>query len=152
MTNQTRTFSAVAVAAIVVMSAISTASGQPPAGRGQGRGFGPDTPLPMLRELNLTESQREQIKTLMGDQRSDAEQAPGRKLMDLQHQLRIAIFADSPDTAHIDHLRSAIAEAEAAALSTRIDLQLKIAQILTPEQRKQARELPDRPFGRVTHR
>ena len=62
------------------------------------------------------------------------------KLGELQRSLRAAIFADAPDTAQIDQLRASIAEAEAAALAARVDLQLKIAQILTPEQRQQARE------------
>jgi Spy/CpxP family protein refolding chaperone len=55
--------------------------------------------------------------------------------------LRAAIFADTPDLAKIDQLKSAIAEAEAAALARRIDVDLKVAQVLTAEQRAKAREL-----------
>ena len=109
-----------------------------------GRG-GPGGPLPLLRQLNLSETQRDQIKALTAERRAHGEaQSPMRKLAELQRALGAAIFADTPDTAQIDQLRAGIAEAEAAMLAARVDLQLKIAQILTPEQRQQARTLADR--------
>jgi len=154
MTTYTRTLSTIAAAAaVVVTTAFSAGGGQPPAGRGpgpgQGRG-GPGGPLPILRQLNLTETQREQIKALTDEQRArnDA-QSPARKLVELQRALEAAVFADTPDSAQIEQLRAGIAEAEAAFLAARVELQLKIAQILTPEQRKQARELTDRRPGRA---
>jgi len=154
MTTYTRTLSTIAAAAAVaITTALSAGAGQPPAGRepgpGQGRG-GPGGPLPILRQLNLTETQRGQIKALTDEQRQQAgDQSPVRKLAELQRALRAAVFADTPDNAQIDQLRGGIAEAEAAVLAARVDLQLKIAQILTPEQRKQARELADQRPGNV---
>jgi Spy/CpxP family protein refolding chaperone len=98
--------------------------------------------------LNLTDDQKAQVKTLLDEERTQTDaQSPGRKLMELQRTLSAAVFADVPDTAQIDQLRASIAEAEAAALARRIDMQLKVAQILTPEQRQRARELADRPSG-----
>jgi protein CpxP len=152
MSTYTRTLSTIAVAAIVVTTAVSVGAGQPPAGRGTGMGpgRGPGGPLPILRQLNLTEAQREQIKTLTDQQRAQSrEQTAGHPFAELQRDLRAAIFADAPDMAQIDQLRASIAEAEAAMLAARVDLQMKIAQILTPEQRKQARELSDRRPGRA---
>jgi Spy/CpxP family protein refolding chaperone len=106
--------------------------------------------MPILRQLNLTETQRQQIKALTDQQRPQAdEQTPMRKLAELQRALHAAIFADTPDSAQIDQLRAGIAEAEAATLAARVELQLKIAQILTPEQRQQARELTERRPGRA---
>jgi Spy/CpxP family protein refolding chaperone len=149
MTYRTRTLSTIAAAAIAVTAAMSTVSGQPPAGRGRGGpGAGPGGPIPELRQLNLSDAQREQIRALVDQRRSEGDQAPGRKLAELQRSLRAAIFADTPDPSQIDQLRSAIAEAEAAALAARIDFQLKVAQILTPEQRKQARESTGPRLGR----
>jgi Spy/CpxP family protein refolding chaperone len=75
-------------------------------------------------------------------------QAQARTLVELRRSLHATIFADTPDLAHIDQLRASIAEAEAAALAARVDLEMKIAQILTPEQRAQARELTARAPGR----
>ena len=51
-------------------------------------------------------------------------------------------MADVPDAGKIDEIKTAIGAAEASALNRRVDLQLKIAQILTPEQRQKAREMP----------
>ncbi|MET0213088.1 MAG: periplasmic heavy metal sensor [Vicinamibacterales bacterium] len=149
MTTQSRTLLTIAAAAVVVTTTIAaTAAGQSPVGRGPGGGpgrGGPGGPMPVLRQLNLTDAQREQIKTLTDAERAartqSGGQAPARTLFELQQSLQAAIFADTPDTAQIDQLKANIAEAEAAALAGRIDLQVKIAQILTPEQRAQAREL-----------
>ena len=149
MTSYTRRLSAIAIAAAVaVTTAVSAGAGQAPAGRGPGPGQGrgsPGGPLPILRQLNLTETQRDQIKALTDEQRAQSDaQSPARKLVELHRALEAAVFADSADNAQIDQLRAAIAEAEAGLLAARVELQLKIAQILTPEQRKQARELSDR--------
>ena len=153
MTTYTRTLSTIAAAAVAVATAVSVGAGQPPADRspgpGQGRG-GPGGPMPILRQLNLTDTQRQQIKALTDEQRPQAdEQSPMRKLIELQRALHVAIFADTPDSAQIDQLRARIAEAEAATLAARVELQLKIAQILTPEQRQQARELTESRPGRA---
>jgi protein CpxP len=133
------------VAAVVITAAGMTAVGaQAPAGappqRGFGAGRGGPGPFPMLQQLNLTDAQREQIHSIMEERRPD--QAAGRKVGDLQHQLTTAIFADTPDTAQIEQLKAAITEAEATALAQRIDTELRIAQVLTPEQRQKARDLP----------
>lgn len=112
---------------------------QPPqGGRGPGRGPGPDGVLPILRNLNLTDAQREQIRTI-----TEAERGPNnprRNLMDLERQLQAAIFSDTPDQQKIDDLKNSIAAASAADLAARIDLASRISQVLTPEQRAQARE------------
>ena len=127
-----------AVAAVVLTAAVAVpVIAQPPQG-GPGRGFGGPGPLPMLRSLNLTDSQREQIRALTEAQRSG--QNPRRNLMDLERQLQQAILADTPDQQKIDDLKNSIAAATAADLTARIDLQSRIAQILTPEQRAQARD------------
>ena len=126
---------ALIVAAVVAIPVIA----QPPqGGRGPGRGPGMGGPLPMLRGLNLTDAQRDQIKTL-NEQRRTGED-PRRNLMDLERQLHTAILADTPDQQKIEELKSAVASASAHELAARIDLESRIAQILTPEQRAQARE------------
>ena len=158
MTTHTRTLLTIAAAVLVVGTTISAGAGQPPSGRGPGQGPGPGRggpggPFPVLRQLNLTDTQREQIKAITDAERatreSTQEESPVRTLVELRRSLHAAIFADTPDTAQIDQLRASIAEAEAAALAARIDLELKIAQVLTPEQRAQARELGARSPGRV---
>ena len=127
---------------IIVFAAAATipAIAQPPQGRGgPGRG-GPGGPMPMLRGLDLTEAQREQVRALAAERRNQGEN-PGRKVAELERQLRLAVFADTPDLQKIDELKTAIAAATSEALAARIDLESRIAQVLTPEQRAKAREV-----------
>lgn len=156
-----RTIWAGVVATLVAIAAAVPLAAQPPqgpGGRGPGRGGfaapggpgGPGMPFPILRELNLTDEQREQIRTLTEQRRSQSNN-PQRKVADLERSLQLALFADAPDQQKIDELKSAIAAATAEELSARIELETKLAQILTPEQRAQAREAFDRvgpPRGR----
>jgi protein CpxP len=143
--------------AVVVLAAAAAlpAIAQAPQGRGgPGRGL-PGGPMPILRGLNLTDAQREQVRALTEERRTQGEN-PGRKLGDLERQLRLSVLADSPDLQKIDELKTAIAAATAEQLTSRIELESRIAQVLTPEQRAQAREAMNAtgarrgpgPFGR----
>ena len=127
--------SAIVLAAAVVIPVIA----QPPqggGGRGPGRGLAAGAPF--LRDLNLTDAQREQIRSITQAQRGDAS-SPQSKLADLNKQLHLAILADTPDTQKIEELKTSIAAVSAEELTSRIDVQTRIAQVLTPEQREQAR-------------
>ena len=119
-------------------------------GQGRGRMAGPGGPgpgiLPGLQQLNLTEAQREQVRTVMEGQR-DAD--PGKAIRTAEQALRAAIFASTQDLAAISAAKNALLAAQAAELDHRIELQGKIAQILTPEQRQQLQNLqPPGPRGR----
>lgn len=140
------TMAVVALAALVTMPVVA----QQPQGRGMGRGagmgMGPGGPggrggpgglMPFLRGVELTDAQREQIRAIMDPMRDDS---PAAKVRDLDKELQLAILADSPDTQKIDELKAAIAAGTAEALSHRVEVESKIVQILTPEQRAQARE------------
>jgi Spy/CpxP family protein refolding chaperone len=135
--------------AIIIFAAAATIPviAQPPQGRGgPGRGgFG--GPMPILRGLDLTDAQREQVRALTAERRTQADN-PGRKVADLERQLRLAVFADTPDLQKIDELKTAIAAATSEALAARIDLESRIAQVLTPEQRAKAREAMGTPGAR----
>lgn len=137
-----------AAGAIILAAAVAIpVIAQPPqGGRGPGRGPGMGGPMPMLRGLNLTDAQREQIKTLTEQRRSGED--PRRNLMDLERQLQTAILADTPDQQAIEQLKNSIAAASAQELAARIELQTRIAQILTPEQRVQARDAVGKGPGR----
>jgi Spy/CpxP family protein refolding chaperone len=128
----------------VVASASLSAQGQ---GRGM-RGMGPGRPagpLPMLQRLDLTDAQKEQVRTIVGERTG---QKTHETLDTLQHDLIAVVMADTPDTGKIEQLKASINEAEATALNERVDLELRIAQILTAEQRQKARELPAGGRGR----
>ena len=141
----TRSIWATAAALIIAAAVAIPVIAQPPQGRGGPGGpmgpggFGGRGGFPMLHALDLTDAQREQIRTITRQQR-DATDSPRQKLATLQKQLRLAILADSPDTQKIDELKTAIAAAAGEELTSRIDIESRIAQVLTPEQRTKARE------------
>ncbi len=136
-------WSSIAVMMVAFAIAIPM-SAQPPhdgGGRGPGRGeFGGPGAMPLLRELNLTDAQRAQIRALGAQRRTQAADNPRQKTMDLERQLELAIFADAPEPQKIDELRKSIAAATAEELAARVELQSRVAELLTPEQRAQARE------------
>src|SRR5688572_10140828 len=153
MALTTRTLSAIGAAAIALTIGISTVAGQTtdqrPAAEGRRHGLRPDGRGPggpgrfmlPLGRLDLTEAQRTQVKEVLQAARPAEGDASFQQMMELRRSLRAAVLADTPDQAQIDQLRASIGQAEAAALSKRIEVAQKIAQILTPEQREKARTL-----------
>ena len=127
----------VATAALVSVSAQTKPATEGRQGRGQGMGPGPA--MPVLQRLTLTDEQREKIRWIL-EQQSKSTEAPAQKVTELQRELQLAVFADSPDRAKIDQLKADLKKAEAAALDARIETELKVAEVLTPEQRTQARQ------------
>ena len=145
--------SSVMVVALAALVAIPLVAQQQPQGRGMGRGAGmglgpggpggrggpggPGGPMAVLRGLELTDAQREQIRAIMDAER---ENRPAQRVGELDKQLRLAILADLADTQKLGELKAAIAARMADELTHRIEVESKIVQILTPEQRAQARE------------
>jgi len=114
-----------------------------PGGPGRGGPGGPGGPpgvLAMVRQLDLTDAQREQLRGLIEDGRQDG--APGAGIREAEQKLEAAVLADTPDLQAIESLKAALNTAHAAALDHRIEMMGKVAQILTPAQKKQLLELP----------
>jgi len=108
----------------------------------------------MLRGLDLTESQQEQIRAIR-----EAQPAPAAGTAEggLHRQLQAELLADVPDMQKLADLQARIAEAQSARLAHLVTVQQQIAQVLTAEQRATLRErlaqTPDqtrqgRPAGR----
>jgi periplasmic protein CpxP/Spy len=106
-------------------------------GRGGPGGPGPGM-MPMLRQLNLTDQQREEVRALMEASRPTTE--PGQ-LRDAGLKLHTAVFGDNPDPQAIDAAKAAINAAHAAELDHQVEMLTKIAQILTLDQRQQLLKL-----------
>jgi Spy/CpxP family protein refolding chaperone len=137
---------ALAFAAIVVTGAFAFAQGTPPPpqrrpGQMMGRG-GPGGPGPggAMQHLNLTDDQRTKVQSLMEQQRQ-SHQGEMQKIMDLQQQLKNMIFAHN-GPADTDAMQQQIATLQAQLEADRINLQKQVAAILTPDQRKQVRDMP----------
>jgi periplasmic protein CpxP/Spy len=107
-----------------------------PDGRGRGGDQRPGG-IPFLQGIKLTEEQREQVRAIMEEGRTDT--PPDARLRELQGQLLLAILADAPDAAAIDAIKAQVSAEEAAMLAHRVSVETRIAQILTAEQRAQAR-------------
>lgn len=138
------------IAAAVLITALGAitvlAQGPGPQGRGRGPGGpgGPGAPnvLAMVRQLDLSDTQREQLRQIMEDGRQGD---PGAGVRDAERKLHEALLADSPDAGSVETLKAALNAAHAAELDQRIALLQKVAQILTPAQRQQLLKL--RPQG-----
>ena len=120
----------IALAALLVAASLTVwAQERPgrPGGPG-GRGI-----LPMLHELNLTDAQKEQIKSLTQEER----QAGPPKSFELEQKLRAAVLAQSPDPQAIEALKTSLNAAHAEELDRRIEHLQKLAEILTPDQKQQ---------------
>lgn len=113
------------------------------------QGKGPDQPAHQGRhafaQLNLTDDQKAQMKAIHEQERQQAG-ATMKDLMQAHQDLRAQVFADNPDAAQIAALEAKINALQKDQLAARVDMDGKIAAILTPEQRKIMATMP--PPGR----
>ncbi len=105
----------------------------PPGGFG-----GPGGPGP-LAGVNLSEAQRDQIRDLREHNRASMREQM-QQLRDAQKALHQEIFAEAPNQSKIDGLQQQVLALRQQSEARRLELQQRIAQVLTPEQRKFVRE------------
>jgi protein CpxP len=115
-------------------------------GFGIGPGFGPGGPrgggdlLRGLRDLNITDQQREQIRTITEQHRAEFQQL-GERGRTAHEALRQALDAETVDEGAIRERHAAVAavEADTAVLGARV--RAEVFQVLTPEQQQKTRDL-----------
>ena len=83
----------------------------------------------------LTEAQREAMRTLRDEQRTAAE-ATRTELRTLHTQLSKELSAAQINSGRVNDLRDEIARKQAAVTAARIDQRARMAALLTPEQRQ----------------
>jgi Spy/CpxP family protein refolding chaperone len=88
----------------------------------------------LIRQLNLTPEQREQIRTIRGDKQVERASI-NRRLRETNLALEEALAADAPDEALIDQRVRELGEAQASVMRMRIMTEIRIRRVLTPEQR-----------------
>ena len=113
------------------------------------RGFGGDGLA--LRQLDLTDAQREQVR-LIFEQNRDEMRAAGEKLRTARRGLHDATSVGSVDEAAIRTAAEALANAEAEAAINRARVHAQVWQILTPEQQAKAKELREQRGERRSQR
>jgi protein CpxP len=105
-----------------------------------GRGFGHRPGMDLLRGLDLTDQQRQQVRTIMENHKSDFQQVRQkmRAAMEAQHA---AATATPPDEATIRAKAAEVgaAQGDLAVLMTRV--RAEVFQILTPDQQAKAQQL-----------
>jgi Spy/CpxP family protein refolding chaperone len=127
---------------MVMFAAAAFAQPQPPP-RGRGNApppapQGAQGPGPRRGAPQLDDTQREAVRALREKQPNEGQDAD--EMHKLQEQLQDLLLADTLDTAKIEALKKEIVTAETNALNARINQQLQLAKILTPEQRRAMRE------------
>ena len=83
----------------------------------------------------LTEAQRDAMRTLRDEQRTAAE-ATRTELRELHTQLSTELSAAQINSGRVNELRDEIARKQAAVTAARIDQRARVAALLTPEQRQ----------------
>ncbi|MEW5983894.1 MAG: Spy/CpxP family protein refolding chaperone [Acidobacteriota bacterium] len=127
--------------------------GGPMGGRGRGmlggpgmrggRG-GPGGPLGVfgggMRALELTDAQREQVRTVMESHQADLD-ALGARMAEARKALHDAITADVPNEALIREAAAGVAAVEADGAVLRSRIHAEVFSLLTAEQQQKAKEL-----------
>jgi protein CpxP len=116
-----------------------------PGGFGRG-GFG--GPLGVLRQLELTDDQRAQVRQVM-DSHRDEQRAVGEKLMAAHRAQNDAITAAQFDEQLVRTKSAELAAIEADAAVLRAKLHSEVFAVLTPEQQAKAAELKAQREARV---
>lgn len=129
----------VAIAALAVMA--SAANAQRPRhgdhrGPGARGGFGFERLETLADELDLTADQRAQIKKLRDEGRAKGVELR-KQVMRLQHQLRGELLEDEVDQQAVLLLVERIGDARTKLAVHRMEHQLAMRSVLTPEQRDQ---------------
>ena len=120
-----------------------------------GRMGGPGGPMGMLpmfaRELNITDAQKAQIKTI-ADSHRDEWKALGDRARTAHEALRQAVTADTVDEGLIRQRSAEAAAVEADMAVARARAHAEVFQLLTPEQKTQAKTLQSQVQERMKER
>ena len=163
MTRMTRWLGAVVVPVVVIVAlgtliVADAASAQPPGGRGaraarMGRRLGPPLSgqLMHLRSVDLSEAQREQIRTIH-EQNGEATQAANERVRVARRALHDAVTADVVNEGAIHAVASELGLAEGDAAVQQAYVHAQVWQLLTPQQQEQARAAEDEMERRMGQR
>ncbi|HWX25459.1 MAG TPA: periplasmic heavy metal sensor [Vicinamibacteria bacterium] len=103
-----------------------------------------------FRALHLSQDQESQMHALW--QEGKSAQAPKKKeLAQARQELRTEVFSDVPDESKILGLKEKVAGLESDLLGARVDLERRLAAVLTPDQRQTMRSLAGREWGHHSH-
>jgi len=132
--------SIITVIAFVMLAAVPSHAQTPPPEQPpappQRRSFGGDP----VRQLNLTPEQREQVRTIREQSRSERA-AINQQVRETNKALEEALDSDILNQLLIEQRIQEVSVAQAAAMRMRIITEVRIRQVLTAEQRTMLREM-----------
>ena len=134
------------VIGVVLFAAVANAQ---PQGRMMHREKGPGFGMRLGDELDLTDAQKDQIHQIFLDARKKNIDTNAKQEL-ARIELHELMMADTPDQKKIDAKVAELSQLHGAKMSARISSVLAVQKLLTPEQRKKAKEL--RLFERFGHR
>lgn len=101
----------------------------------------------LIQRLGLNEAQRTQVQALRSEMRQ-AIQPTRQQMQALRQQSRAQWTSEQPDTQAIQELQAQMSTFRSVLREHRVDFRLALLEILTPEQRTQLAETPNRGQGR----
>ena len=93
-----------------------------------------------IRQLNLTPEQREQIRSIR-EQSKTERAAINERVRDANRELETVLDSDNPDESLVEQRVRDVAAAQAAVMRMRILTEIRIRRVLTQEQRNILRSL-----------
>jgi len=128
-----------------LFAAADVAWSQPPDGPGgrrgrMGRSGGPGGLMLPLGRLDLTDTQHEQVRAVM-EQNREATQAAGARVREVRRALQDAVTADVANEGAIRAVAAELANAEGDVAVWRAFVRSQVWHLLTPNQQVTAREL-----------
>ncbi|HEY3037994.1 MAG TPA: Spy/CpxP family protein refolding chaperone [Pyrinomonadaceae bacterium] len=135
-------FAALVFFAVVPASNAQTTQQQPSSAEAQPGGLGGDP----IRQLNLTPEQREQIRSIR-EQNKTERAVINERLRETNRSLQAELDSDNPDEAVVEQRVRDVAAAQIAAMRMRVLTEVRIRRILTPEQRIILRSLQQQAQG-----
>ena len=141
MIRRFRSTIALTAGAALLAAGLGTAAlAQDQGGRRGGRGFGPGRGGFPLAQLELTDAQREQVRTVMQRHREDME-AVGKRLHEAHEAQRAAVETVPVNEALIRSTSQALATAQTDMALLQARIHSDIWGVLTPDQQAKAKEL-----------
>ena len=134
---------AVAALLVVLLVAAAVSEAQRRGGRGGRGGFGggrPAATLLPLRQLELSEEQREQVRAAVAETR-EAGRDTARAIRRARRAMAEAVAADPVDEARIRSLAADLGRLQGDAAVGRANLRAALWRLLTPEQQERAAEI-----------
>lgn len=131
-----------------MLSSIAMVDAQPRNGRPPKGNFRPQQ---ILRELNLSREQIQQIKRIHEDRREQMQGAQ-RRLREANRNLDQAIYADSVNETEIESRMKEVVQAQEQVIKIRNMTELAVRKILTAEQLSRFRELREKFIRRMEER